>query len=547
MYVNARVRTMDPANPTAEAILTVGEQLVHVGTEAEVRARAAAIPGSAQPVIDLGGDTVLPGLIDAHVHALSTAEALAEIDISHIPSLPEAVEAIRAFAANVAPGAWITGGRWDYTKWGMSQQPTAQVLDAALPHIPVALSSIDFHTLWCNTAALEAAGIDRTTPDPPGGEIARDADGNPTGILREDAAGLIYRVVSRMPLAERIEAMSHAQRQWLSEGLTSIHDIDGQSSRKVWLALREQHEQHIRVVKYLRPREMEWAIEHGWQTGGGDDWFRYGGLKLFSDGALGSKSSHMSSPFPHAPGEEPTCGIQVASEAELIDQVREAYANGIVPIIHAIGDQANHHVLNVFAATEADRIAAQERVGFPLRPRIEHTQFLQPADVARLAELGVVASMQPRHCISDLHLLKALTPDPNLAAYAWTDIEAAGGRLAFGSDAPVEPTNPFAAIYAALTRADINGDPATTFQPERRMGAHRALAAHTSGAAYAAGVEDRVGVLKAGMLADFIAVNYDPLGEPAGDSEAALFEHATRVRDTVVNTTVVGGEVRFSR
>lgn len=553
LFVNAHFHTFDPSNPTATALLTRGEVIEAVGEEEALRAATSGFT-----TVDLGGRTVLPGLVDAHVHALTYAESLAELDLSRTTSLPEAVNAIRGFAARLPAGQWVTGGRWDYTKWGLGHQPDRTLLDEALPDRPVALWSIDFHTLWCNGAALRHAGIDRATPDPRGGHIVRDADGDLTGILREDAATLVERTIPHPPEERLAELMRAAVQQWLSEGLTGIHDIDGTYSRLAWQKLRGDGELGLRVVKFLRLDEYDWAKEVGWTTGGGSAWYRHGGLKLFSDGALGSRSSYMSSPYPAEEGRGGAggasgaggalnYGMQIATEDVLIAQMRDAYAHGIVPIVHAIGDRANHHVLNAFAATAEDRQAAQARLGIPLRARIEHAQFLQPADVARFAQLGVVASMQPRHCISDLHLLRTLHPDPGLAAYAWPTLLGAGAHVAFGSDAPVEPTNPFGAIYAAMTRADISGDPATTFQPELRMSAYDAIRCHTFGPAYAAGVEASAGVLKPGMNADFIAVNYDPLGVAEFGDEDALFAHATAVRDTVVTTTVVGGKVRMQR
>ena len=227
---------------------------------------------------------------------------------------------------------------------------------------------------------------------------------------------------------------------------------------------------------------------------------------------------------------------------------------GIALAVHAIGDRANHHVLSAFTRTrEASRLAEQ-RHGRPLRHRIEHAQFVRPEEVGLFASLGIVASMQPRHCISDLHLLESLRPDPRLAAYAWRDLAAEGATVAFGSDGPVEPTDPFAGIYAAMTRADFDGDPDSTFEAWRRIPAWDAIAAHTSGAAHAAGLEGRVGTLAPGMAADLIAVDVDPFVAAGGSgftgeyaSEAALFEHASAVRDATVHLTAVGGEVAFAR
>ncbi|GAA2097974.1 amidohydrolase [Brevibacterium salitolerans] len=555
-----------------DSVLTAGGKVVAVGERDALRDMAGTRLGDE---VDLGGRVVLPGFTDAHLHAVSTANTIAEVDLRQVRSLRAAVDTVAAHARTLPPGQWVTGGRWDSNTWDMggsgSYQPDRRLLDEALPDTPVALWSIDYHTLWLNGAALEAVGIDDSTPNPVGGEIVRDSAGRATGILREDAATIAERRMPALSLEQRRQNMLTAQSRWLAEGLTGLHDIDGAASQEAWDALRAEGQQHMRVVKYLRLEELDWARAVGWRTGDqlgrtgervraagepeADGWFVRGGLKLFSDGALGSQTSHMTDPFPAHPGEDhlPNYGLPIASEDVLVEQMETAFAAGIGVAVHAIGDRANHHVLTAFERARAAAQEAQERHGRSLRHRVEHAQFIRPEEIAKYAELGIVASMQPRHCISDLHLLEALKPDPRLCAYAWKDLLAAGVPLAFGSDGPVEPTNPFAAIYAAMTRADISGDPATTFQSERRIPAWDAIAAHTSGAAYAAGLEGTTGALAPGQNADFIVVDQDPLVADGGSgvtgeyaSEAALFEHALAVRDTQVHMSVVAGEVAFA-
>lgn len=566
--------------PPAEAVLVRDGRVVAVGSTRELRDRAGAGPVEE---VDLEGRVVLPGFVDAHLHAVSTASTIAEVDIRQVRSLRAAVETVAAHAATLPPGEWVTGGRWDSNTWDMgrggSYQPDRELLDEAVPDRPVALWSIDYHTLWLNGAALEAVGIHDDTPNPVGGEIVRDGTGRATGILREDAATLAERAMPALSLEQRAQNMLIAQRKWLAEGLTGVHDIDGAASQEAWDALRADDGLLMRVVKHLRLDELEWARAVGWRTGdqvgrtrtasaglpepavawddpARDDWFVRGGLKLFSDGALGSQTSYMTDPFPPRPGEDhlPNYGLPIAGEELLVEQITAALRAGISPAVHAIGDRANHHVLRAFSRTRAAAREAEARLGRPLRHRIEHAQFVRPEEVALFAQMGVVASMQPRHCISDLHLLESLKPDPRLAAYAWKDLLAAGAPVAFGSDGPVEPTDPFAAIYAAMTRADFGGDPTTTFEPSRRIPARDAIAAHTSGAAYAAGLERSMGTLEPGMAADLIAVDVDPLRADGGSgvtgeyaSEAALFEHAEAVRDATVHLTAVAGEVAFAR
>ena len=672
LFSNAIVRTFAPAAPTStphpsepestlpehaddpvvsdippEAILVDGETIVAIGTRAELLDIAAAessttaalasaggvgattvIPGPTLEEIDCQGQVILPGFVDAHMHSIAYANSLEELDLSGTRSLAEAVEAIRERAQTLPLGEWVVGSGWDLNKWDDPRYPDRELLDELVPDHPVAMWSLDLHTLWANAHALEIAGIDALTADPWGGEFVRDHDGELTGLVREDATDLVARFIPEPSRAEQIERLDRTQQLFLSQGLTGIHDFDGIPSTLGWNDLREADRQHIRVTKYLRGNEVPWAIETGWHTGDGDGWLRRGGLKLFSDGALGSHTSHMSSPFPEpetaaepetelvatpeavaepqletpvaeAGGEtadpadaasysypnsvpesvlndepvEANYGIAQMSEDDLFENARWATEAGISVAIHAIGDQANHHVLNVFDRLRETTRAAEARYERPLRHRVEHAQFIQPDDVARFKELDVIASMQPRHCISDLHLLHLIDESAQLAAYAWPDLLAAGAHVAFGSDGPVEHANPFAAIYAAMTRANISGDASTSFQPGRRMTAAEAIVQHTQGAAYAAGTEERSGYLAPGMDADFIVVNTDPCaaegldpewsrsgvdgeaGESEGSgptqgllgyaSEQALFAHAEAIRDTRVALTVVGGEVKY--
>ncbi|WP_210604322.1 amidohydrolase [Brevibacterium oceani] len=645
LFSNAVVRSFAPSSPESDtatlptdsdtapdAILVDGETIVAIGSRAELLDIAAAessttaalasaggvgattvIPGFEIEEIDCGGQVILPGFVDAHMHSIAYADSLTDLDLSNVHSLAEAVEAIRERAEQVPLGTWVVGSGWDLNKWDDPRYPDRELLDQVVPDHPVAMWSVDLHTLWTNGHGLEIAGIDDLTIDPFGGEFVRDEQGVLTGLVREDATELVARYVPEPGRDEQIERLDRTQKLFLSQGLTGIHDFDGIASTLGWADLRAVDRQHIRVTKYLRGNEVPWAIETGWHTGDGDDWLRRGGLKLFSDGALGSHTSHMSSPFPEPgsldeeaagtdgpaavaagseadgaapagaessdsdpgtyayPGHVPAgtlstepveanYGIAQMSEDDLFDNARWATEAGISVAIHAIGDQANHHVLNVFERLRETTLAAEERYGRPLRHRVEHAQFIQPSDVSRFAELDVIASMQPRHCISDLHLLHLIDESAQLAAYAWPDLLGTGAYVVFGSDGPVEPANPFAAIYAAMTRANISGDASTSFQPRRRLTAVDAIRLHTQGPAYASGLEDRRGYLAPGMDADFILVDTDPcvaeglnaeaaVGESDGllgyDSEEALFAHAEAIRDTRVALTVVGGEIKY--
>ena len=585
--------TSDPSRPAPDAILVDGETIVAVGTRAELLDIAAAqssttaalasaggvgattvIPGLEIDEIDCGGQVILPGFVDGHIHSIMYADSLTDLDLSQTKSLAEAVALIRERADSLPVGTWVVGSGWDLNKWEDPSYPDRTLLDEIVPDHPVAMWSLDLHTLWANAHALEIAGIDEATPDPSGGSFVRDDDGQLTGLVREDATDLVARFIPEPSREEQVKRLATTQELFLSQGLTGIHDFDGIAATLGWNDLHEAGRQDMRVTLFLRSPEVPWAIETGWHTGDGDDWLQCGGLKLFSDGALGSHTSHMSSPFPETDGETENFGIAQMTEDELFEQAHIATEAGISVAIHAIGDQANHHVLEVFDRLRDITRAAEEKFDRPMRHRVEHAQFIQPADVARFAELGVLASMQPRHCISDLHLLHLIDESAQLAAYAWPDLLDAGAHVVFGSDGPVEPANPFAAIYAAMTRANISGEASTTFQPHRRLSAVEAIRLHIQGPAFAAGLEDRRGYLAPGMDADFILVDTDPcaadgLGsealtteaatqptdsngshKPADgllgyDSEEALFAHAEAIRDTRVVLTVVGGEIKY--
>ena len=589
----APTSTVDFMQPAPDAILVDGETIVAVGTRAELLDIAAAqssttaalasaggvgattvIPGLEIDEIDCNGQVILPGFVDGHIHSIMYADSLTDLDLSQTKSLAEAVAAIRERADSLPVGTWVVGSGWDLNKWEDPSYPDRTLLDEIVPDHPVAMWSLDLHTLWANAHALEIAGIDEATPDPSGGSFVRDDDGQLTGLVREDATDLVARFIPEPSREEQVKRLATTQELFLSQGLTGIHDFDGIAATLGWNDLHEAGRQDMRVTLFLRSPEVPWAIETGWHTGDGDDWLQCGGLKLFSDGALGSHTSHMSSPFPETDGETENFGIAQMTEDELFEQAHIATEAGISVAIHAIGDQANHHVLEVFDRLRDITRAAEEKYDRPLRHRVEHAQFIQPSDVARFAELGVLASMQPRHCISDLHLLHLIDESAQLAAYAWPDLLEAGAHVVFGSAGPVEPANPFAAIYAAMTRANISGEASTTFQPHRRLSAVEAVRLHTQGPAFAAGLEARRGYLAPGMDADFILVDTDPCaaeglssdalntevtaqssdlngsrtptdGLLGYDSEEALFAHAEAIRDTRVALTVVGGEIKY--
>lgn len=520
VFRHARIRTGVPGDPIATAIATDAGRIVVVGDESEVHAAV----GTGAELIELDGACVLPGMYDAHLHTENLAESLTAVDLRTAADLDDALARVAVFATRLPAGEWISGGRWDANRWAGRGRPNRQALDSLLGDRPAVLDSVDGHSAWVNSAALRIAGIDAGTPDPVGGAYDRDERGEFTGIVRESAIAQFRELAREASRADLPDRLLGVQELLHSVGLTSIHDIDGEIVRAAYLLLRDQGRLALRVHKAIPVTALEVAIDEGRKTGDGDDWVSTGPVKLFGDGALGSRSCHLTEPFAGTENH----GMAVTSEQEMQRLVSLADAAGIAVATHAIGDRAAQIVLDAY-----ERVSAR---GSGLRHRIEHAQHLQSVDVHRMAWLGVVASMQPTHCTSDIDLVDSLLGDRNVASYAWRDVLNAGAPLAFGSDAPVEDPNPFHGLYAATTRARPDGSPAGGWQPEQRLDIGEAVTAYTLGSAYAAGEEQHKGLLTPGRLADFIAVDTDPFeATPA------------QLRETKVLTTVVGGAVRWQR
>lgn len=530
LFVNARFHTLWPHRPQVQAVLTRGERIVAVGGRDELAAHCA---GSTE-IIDLDGATVIPGLTDGHIHTANYAREIAALDLRGTRDLAETLERVRAYCDGLPAGAWVLGGRWDFNTWTTPVQPSRYDLDAVTGGRPAALPSIDGHTIWANSAAFAAAAIDATTPDPVGGEILRDA-GVPTGILREMAGDVILDLAHDVGAGDLGTQLLEAQRRLLAVGLTSVHDFDGEDALAAYRGMRADGLLDLRVHKSIPMTALDQAIAEGRATGDGDAWLRTGPVKLFSDGALGSHSCHMNEPFP---GEDGNAGMEVIPYEQLCELVRRAASAGISVATHAIGDRANELVLDAYAhlaehpADPASGMVPPAR----LRHRIEHAQHLRPEDVTRMARLGVIPSMQPTHCTTDIPLASTLLAGRDLASYAWRSLLRAGAVPTFGSDAPIEPPAPLYGIHAAVTRQNSEHEPPGGWQPHERLTVSEAIEAFTIGPAYASGEEAHKGRLRPGMLADFTALAADPF--TADPSE---------LREIPVLSTTVGAVVRYRR
>lgn len=519
LFANAAFHTLNPDQPQAEALLVEEGVIVAAGDAAQLRAHSPA----GTKTVDLGNAVVIPGLTDAHIHTASLARSMHEVDLRQARSLAEALAEVAAVKPRYRQGEWILGGWWDFNAWEIPLQPDRVSLDYLCPRNPVALTSADGHTVWANSQALQLLGITRTTPDPAGGEIVRDDHGDATGILRESAVYPVRKLAASGVSGNLADQLREAQQYLLSLGLTGVHDIDGPDALEGYRHLRDEDALALRVHKLLAQDDLEAAILSGIQTGQGDAWIRHGAVKIFADGAAGSHTCHMSEPFPGSTSH----GMEVTAYPELLRLARQAATAGIAVAVHAIGDRANHLVLN--ALEEIQTTTAQHN----LRHRIEHVQFLKPADVPRLGVLGVVASMQPQHCPSDLPIL-GMVEGRGLASYAWRSLLDTGATVAFGSDAPVEIPNPFHGLHAAITRTTAEGEPDGGWEPQERISLEEALRAYCAAPAYASGEEHIKGTLRPGMLADFAVLDRDIFA--VGPAE---------VRETRVQLTVTGGSVRY--
>lgn len=516
---NARIWTGDPAAPWAEAAFVRDGRFAFVG-----RGRDIAAPIAAE-VLDAEGRLVVPGLIDGHAHLLNTGLAMRSVDLKGVPSVQETVRRVAERAAATAPGGWVRGAGWDQHVWPGGRFSDRRPLDEVAPEHPVVLTHTSGHCIWVNSAALRAAGVDANTQSPFGGAIDRDEDGEPSGILRDAASALIYNAMPPLSHEERIAALRDAVAHANRLGITGAHAMDvGRGELRALRALRDAGGLRLRVRAFLSSSRLDdWLrSEH---TGNGEEPLKTGGVKFFSDGALGSLTAWMLAP---CEGTEDT-GLPLWETAELEQRVRSCFQHRLAPTIHAIGDRANREVLDILERT---RSVAPE-----LPRRIEHAQLLTAEDIGRFARLGVTASVQPIHATQDMAKVDRWWGERGRFAYPFASLLRSGANLAFGSDTPVETMDPIAGIHAAVTRRNARGAPPGGWYAHERVSLGDALTAYTSGCAAAAGESDRVGKIAAGYWADFAVLSLDlfALGDPM------------RILDARIDMTVAGGEIVYHR
>jgi predicted amidohydrolase YtcJ len=492
------------------------------------RAREAP-PAVVDERVDMHGRTLLPGLIDAHGHVMGLGQAALQLDLVGTSSIADLQQRLRDYAAANPGDGWIIGRGWNQELWRDNRMPTAADLDAVVADRPVWLERVDGHASVGNSAALRAAGITAATASPSGGKIEKDSAGAPTGLFIDAAAGLVEAHIPERTPAELDRALAKAQDILLSTGLTAVADMG--TSVDGWNVMRRFGDRgvlKVRIMSYAHGLEPLLSVAGTrptpWLYG---DRLRMGGIKLYADGALGSRGAWLKRPYTDA---HETSGLTVTAPDELRRLATAAAARGFQIAIHAIGDRANAEAISIYE--DLSRQYGRDR-----RWRIEHVQIVDPADIPRIAPAGIIASMQPTHQVSDRTMAEArLGPQRLEGAYAWQTIAKTGARLAFGSDFPVESPNPFRGLSAAVSRQDPNGQPPGGWRPQERVSFAQALAGFTRGAAYAGFAESKFGSLEPGKWADFIIVDRDPTKV---DAQA--------LADTEVLQTWVAGEVVWAK
>jgi predicted amidohydrolase YtcJ len=531
--VNARVWTGDSAKPTAEAVAVSGDRIVAVGSSDEIRGLvSASTVGPPTELVDAGGQFLVPGFVDSHVHFLDGGQRLASVKLRDAKTRDEFVARIAAFARTVPAGTWITGGDWDHQLWG-GELPRRDWIDAATPDHPVWVNRLDGHMALANAAALNATGVTRAAPNVTGGEIVRDSGGELTGLLKDNAMDL---VAARMPpptadLQDR--ALAAAMRYVAEQGVTSVHHMGTWDDLEVFTRAQKAGQLRTRIYAavpldtWQRLADTVKSRTYG-PEGRGDDWLRIGALKGFVDGSLGSHTAAFDEPFTDAPTDR---GFFVNTPEDLYAWINGADAAGLQVAVHAIGDRANTTLLDIYErVTNAHGLRDR-------RFRIEHAQHLTAGNILSARNLRIIPSMQPYHAIDDGRWAEqVIGPERARLTYAFRALLDADVSVAFGSDWFVAPPTPIEGIYAAVTRRTLDERHPDGWVPEQRITVEEALAAYTMGGAFASFEEKRKGVIAPGMLADLTMIDQDLRAMPA-----------TEIRTAKVTRTLVGGRTVYRR
>lgn len=514
------VWTGDSTRPTAAAVAVRGERIVAVGDSATI----AAMVGDSTTVLITSG-LITPGFADGHVHLLDGGAQLASVDLRDARTPAEFVERVATFARTLAPGEWILGGTWDHENWG-GELPTRHWIDSVTPDNPVFVQRLDGHMALANTKALELARLDRTMAEIDGGTIVRDRAGDLTGLFKDEAMGPVYAVVPELSPAQADSAVVAAMRHANSKGLVAVSAVS--AGAEIWATerLRAAGMQTLRTAFYPALARWRMVADSMRARSPGDAWIRLAGVKGFVDGSLGSTTALFFDPYLDEPSSR---GLMVTPEDSLRAWIGAADSAGVQVVVHAIGDQANALLMDIYDSVAAAHAPRDRRF------RIEHAQHLRPEEIRRMAASGVLASMQPYHAADDGRWAAKRIREPQLqGTYAFRAVLDAGGTLVFGSDWFVAPVDPLLGIWAAVSRQTIDGANPDGWYPEQRITVEEALRAYTAANAFATFAEAERGMLREGMLADLVLLDRDIRSIPPAE-----------IRETQVMATVVGGRVVY--
>ena len=524
IITNAKIWTGGKARPTAQAVAVIGDRIVAVGSASDVE----ILRGTATKTIDAGGKLLVPGFNDAHVHFVDGGVQLDSVQLNDVTNTNEFVRRIAEQAKKTPKGEWIKGGDWDETKWTPPKLPTKALIDAVTPDNPVFLSRYDGHSALANSQALHLAGITSQTPDPPGGAIVRDAQANPTGDLKDAAMDIVYKVIPPLTHEQRLRAVRRALEYAASLGVTSVQHMNPDyADIAAYAELLQNDELTTRIYAAPLIDQVDDQVKIGIRHAFGGPYLRIGAVKAFADGSLGSRTAYFFEPYSDEPGNRGLLGEGMQPLSLMRDRMMKADAAGLQICTHAIGDEAISTVLDLYT----DVVKAHH--GMERRLRIEHAQHMAQKDFARFAQLDVIASVQPYQAIDDGRWAESyIGYDRASRTYAFRTFLNHGVHLAFGTDWDVAPLNPLLTIYAAVTRATLDGKNPNGWFPEQKLTVSEAVEAYTAGSAYAEFQDKDKGSLVPGKLADMVLLSDD------------IFSiDPVKIRDVKVLKTIVGGRV----
>lgn len=535
VFLNGNIRTQDETSPVASAVAIGQGRILATGGDDEIKELA----GPDTEIVDLGRRLVLPGMTDSHFHYYDWALGLKDLALAEVKNFRELLDRVGARVKETPSGRWILGYGWNESDWPENRMPLRDDLDALAPDHPVALWRCDLHLAAVNSRALELAGIDENTPDPPEGVIARDASGRLNGILRELAPNLVKAVIPEPTGDEIVEALAGGIPFFHSVGLTGVHDIrlmgglEGASALRAWQRLREENRLTLRCRVSLPGERLDEAVTLGLRTGLGDDYLRIGHIKYFADGGMGARTAWMIDPYLDA-----ECGMPLTPVEELRRAFQKADEAGLAVMVHAIGERANREVIGVYEDLAGKRAAKGRHAPAPpaVRHRIEHVQMIRPEDIPRIGRLDLIACVQPHNMILDINMIDECMGPRGRNTYAYRDMIDAGIPVIFSSDAPVCDPRPLVGIHALVTRQRADGTPQGGWYPESRITVDEAVRGYTLLPALTHGVGDRLGSITPGKLADLIVLDRDIYAiDPM------------EILDTQVDLTVFDGRIAYRR